>query len=397
MLVPGSSQPKYSKSKKRMPPSPTRSALWIPKSDGMRLRRSSGRSASNSILSTASLFRAACSLSAMAGRSASSRKLLKPGKSSRTSAKRASRAWMLARIRRPERQASAASPISLRARASAARSSANWNAANSSTSALETLSIAVPSIQENRLTRACGSTATNRGVRPSWARATKANARASLPCRSRLSSGGYCLSANGPALVSTRHTRLLPPLRTGSMSRTGTRSSRSAVCRIAAMFSEDCITNIVPARDGLEGPKLVGSEENLAAGRRHVGMAENVDQIVDEHVAFERRDTTDLLVARAGKEHVLRAQAKALPVEEFPGRHPSQGAFAQIGTLIVVMRKLGLVADDIHRVFAGAAAFEKFRNALEKLGAIDVSAIDQSLQLFPSMETIGPGIEQPGL
>ena len=38
MLVSGSSQPKYSKSRKRSRPSPPRRALWVPMSDGMRVR-----------------------------------------------------------------------------------------------------------------------------------------------------------------------------------------------------------------------------------------------------------------------------------------------------------------------------------------------------------------------
>src|ERR1043166_4712584 len=56
-----------------------------------------------------------------------------------------------------------------------------------------------------------------RGVLSIFARAKNASARASAPWRSRVSSGGYFLSAYAPAAVVSLNTRLLPPLRTSSI------------------------------------------------------------------------------------------------------------------------------------------------------------------------------------
>src|SRR5262249_3848294 len=159
-----------------------------------------------------------------------------------------------------------------------------------------------PSIQVNRAKRVSGATATTCGVRPMPERSKKRIAATSAPSRSRLSVAGDFFRAKQACRVSTRQMRVLLPLRSSATRSTGSGLSRRATAWISSGNVEDGIADFVPGYVVLECVVGVAPEQDLAAGPRHLRMPEDLGEIVDEHIAAQRRDATYLLLARAFEE-----------------------------------------------------------------------------------------------
>src|SRR4030095_6554878 len=177
--------------------------------------------------------------------------------------------------------------------------------------------------------------------------------------------------------------RLLPPRRISEIARTGSAQSARATSWMSSVAAEERVTDFVPGGILLELTLRLAAEQDLSARSRHLGVAEDLGKIVDEYVAFKRPDAPHLVVPRAFEIDVVAADAEARRVEEAIALHPAQRGHAQIGHMGVVMRKLGLVADDRHHIGARPAGFQEVGHAVEKDRGGDPPAIDQPLQALP--------------
>src|SRR5262245_365186 len=144
--------------------------------------------------------------------------------------------------------------------------------------------------------------------------------------------------------------RLLLPLRSSHTRATGSGLSIEAISRMSSGTREECITDFVPGTILLEFTLPVATEQNLAAGRRHFGMRQHLGEVVDEDVALERADAPHLVVPCGFEIDVGPVDAEAALLEEPLAFHPLQRRLAQVGQMRVVVRKLGLVADDGDRL-----------------------------------------------
>src|SRR5215475_7076990 len=96
-----------------------------------------------------------------------------------------------------------------------------------------------------------------------------------------------------------RKMRLLPPRRTSEIDRTGDSHSLRATSWMSSGAAEERVTDLVPGSILLELTLRVAAEQDLAACRRHLRMAEDFGKIVDEDVAFKRAYAAHLFVAGA--------------------------------------------------------------------------------------------------
>src|SRR5262249_52047656 len=189
--------------------------------------------------------------------------------------------------------------------------------------------------------------------------------------------------------------RLLLPLRSSATRSTGSGLSRRATAWISSGNVEDGIADFVPGYVVLKCVVGVAPEQDLAAGPRHLRMAEDLGEIVDEHVASQRRDATYLLLARAFEEDMLAPQAQPRGIEEALGFHPLQRRNPQVGQRGIVVRALGFVAHDGDSLGMLTTQLQETRSTLEQRGGVDAPAVDQALQCLPQKPVGTFGQQRP--
>src|SRR6266404_9505197 len=110
--------------------------------------------------------------------------------------------------------------------------------------------------------------------------------------------------------------RLLLPLRSSETVCTGSGLSAQAMSWISSGSAEDRIAHFMPGGVLLEAALRIAAEQDLAATRRHLGVAEHLGEIVDEEVALERADPPHLVVPRPLEIDVAPVQSQAGCIEE---------------------------------------------------------------------------------
>src|SRR4029077_16487354 len=110
--------------------------------------------------------------------------------------------------------------------------------------------------------------------------------------------------------------RLLFPLRSSAIARTGSGLSSRAISWISSGGWKERITNFVPRGVLFKSALRVPAEKNLAAARRHSAVYKHCGKIVDEHVAAKFPYSPHFVIPRALEINIVPLEAEARPVEE---------------------------------------------------------------------------------